>query len=133
MQAERMVMSMTIGQRIKMLRKEKGVSQALIAKALQVSQGAVSQWENDVTVPSSSQIAPLADILGVSVDELFGRPVVISATVNPHLTLEPEELILVGNFRSLNTSGKAALMAALSGLLDNPAFRKDACALSSDA
>ena len=134
MMAERMVIIMTIGQSIKRIRKSKGISQAAIAKALQISQGAVSQWENDITVPSSGQIAPLADLLGVNVDELFGRPVVISTTTpQPHMTLEPEELILVGNFRLLNASGQAAIMATIAGLLDNPAFRQDASTSSSNA
>lgn len=65
---------MRTGERIKLIRKSKGISQALVAKTLGISQAAVSQWENGVTDPSSIQIVPLADLLGVSVDELLGHP-----------------------------------------------------------
>lgn len=127
-------MIMYIGQKIRQLRKARGVSQALIAKTLGITQGAVSQWENGVTAPSSTQLIPLANVLGVGVDELFSQPVVISATTeHPISDLDPEEQILVENFRLLNASGKAALMATIAGLLDNPAFRQDASTSSSNA
>jgi len=123
-----------IGEKIRQIRKERGISQALIAKTLGITQGAISQWENGITAPSSTQIIPLANVLGVNVEELLSRPVVISATTEqPIPQLDPEEQILVENFRLLNASGKAALMATIAGLLDNPAFRQDASTSSSNA
>lgn len=125
---------MQYGERIKHFRKLRGLSQGQIAIRLGITQSAVSQWEKDRTQPDPDQLIALVDLLGVSMDELIGRPVVISATrEHPIPQLDPEEQILVENFRLLNASGKAALMATIAGLLDNPAFRQDTSMSSSNA
>lgn len=64
-------MDMTLGKRIAALRKEKGLKQDALAEALGVSPQAVSKWENDQTCPDISLLPKLADLLGVSVDELL--------------------------------------------------------------
>lgn len=58
---------------IKRLRKEHGYSQQQIAIKLHVTQGAVSQWENGVTVPAADQLVSLADAFGITVDQLLER------------------------------------------------------------
>ncbi len=68
-----MTMSETFGQRIQRLRKQKGLTQEDIAKRITISPQAVSKWENDASSPDITMIGDLADILGVSVDELLGR------------------------------------------------------------
>ena len=62
----------TIGARIARLRKDKGLTQAELAQALGVSQPVVSDYENDVIGLDSARIAQLAQVLGVSADELLG-------------------------------------------------------------
>lgn len=64
-------MNMTIGKRIALLRKEKGLKQEELAEMLGVSGQAVSKWENDQTCPDISLLPQLASILGVTVDELL--------------------------------------------------------------
>lgn len=64
-------MNMTIGKRIALLRKEKGLKQEELAEKLGVSGQAVSKWENDQTCPDISLLPQLASILGVTVDELL--------------------------------------------------------------
>ena len=64
-------MDMTIGKRIAHLRKEKGLTQEDLANAMGVSPQAVSKWENDQTCPDISALPKLAEILGVTVDELL--------------------------------------------------------------
>ncbi len=59
--------------RIKELRKEKGLSQAELAKALFVNQTAVSQWERGATMPSPNMLNTLADYFHVTTDYLLGR------------------------------------------------------------
>ena len=59
--------------RIRDLRKQHGYSQEQLARKLHLTQGAVSQWENGLTVPAADQLAALADIFGISVDEIMGR------------------------------------------------------------
>lgn len=64
-------MDMTIGKRIALLRKEKGLTQEELATHMGVSPQAVSKWENDQTCPDISALPRLARLLGVSVDELL--------------------------------------------------------------
>lgn len=64
-------MAMTIGERIKTLRKAKNISQESLAKALGVSFQAVSKWETNSTAPDIRLIPPIASFFGVSIDELF--------------------------------------------------------------
>lgn len=64
-------MDMTIGKRICLLRKEKGLTQEELASHMGVSPQAVSKWENDQTCPDISALPKLAGLLGVSVDELL--------------------------------------------------------------
>lgn len=58
--------------RLKQLRLESGVSQAEFAKRIGVSQAAVAQWEKGTTTPSSSQLAHVSLVFGVSQDWLSG-------------------------------------------------------------
>lgn len=65
--------SQPLNVRIRELRKKAGYSQQQIAMKLHVTQGAVSQWENGITVPASDQLSALADVFGITVDEILGR------------------------------------------------------------
>ena len=58
---------------LKDLRKKKGISQARLAGLLGVSRSAVSMWEIDKSQPDPDTLVRLSEILGVSLDELFGR------------------------------------------------------------
>ena len=63
----------TFGQRLARLRKKKGLTQEDVANRITISPQAVSKWENDLSSPDILVLSSLADILGVSVDELLGR------------------------------------------------------------
>lgn len=54
-----------------MLRKEKGYTQAELAEKLGVTNKAVSKWETGEAFPETAQLIPLADIFGVTADELL--------------------------------------------------------------
>jgi transcriptional regulator with XRE-family HTH domain len=62
----------TLGARIARLRREKGLTQAELAQRLQVSQPAVSDYENDVIRLPADVVVQIAGILGASTDELLG-------------------------------------------------------------
>lgn len=64
-----------IGDVIKELRKERNISQALLAKNIGVSQKAIDYWERGVNEPKASYIVKLADFFGVSADFLLGRSI----------------------------------------------------------
>lgn len=62
---------MSIGENIRRIREAKGISQYSLAKILNISQQSVDQWERSLTNPRKSNIAKLAKVLNVSIDELF--------------------------------------------------------------
>ncbi len=61
----------TIGQFISALRKANGLTQQEVADRLNVSNKAVSRWERDECAPDISLIPALAELLGVTCDELL--------------------------------------------------------------
>ena len=63
---------MSIGEKIKDLRKKSGMTQSDLANCLCISYQAVSKWECGRTTPDISLIAPLTKIFNVSADELLG-------------------------------------------------------------
>ena len=63
--------STSMGEIISTLRKEKGMTQKDIADKLGITDKAVSKWERDVAFPDTATIPKLAEILGVSVEELM--------------------------------------------------------------
>ena len=64
---------MTLGEKLKMYRTHKGLSQEKIAEMLDVSRQAVTKWEANQTTPSSDNLIALAKLYEVSLDELIGR------------------------------------------------------------
>ena len=63
---------LNFGQKIKKLRTDAGLSQAMLAEHIGVSVQSISNWECNNTMPDISQIVPLASILCVSTDYLLG-------------------------------------------------------------
>lgn len=64
-------MSVDLSEKLKNLRKEKGVSQEKLAQYLNVSFQAVSKWENGNTCPDISLLPDIARFFGITVDELL--------------------------------------------------------------
>lgn len=62
---------MTIGKRLREFRERAGLSQAQLAKVAGVSRNAVSQWEADVTQPSTRRLSAVARALNVPVDRIM--------------------------------------------------------------
>ena len=60
-----------LGEKIKILRRKKNISQEILANYLGVSFQAVSKWETEVAMPDVAMIPAIASFFGVSIDELF--------------------------------------------------------------
>lgn len=56
---------MTMGERIKMLREQRGITQSELAKICNVSDKAVSTWENGRNIPRMGAIQRMADYFGI--------------------------------------------------------------------
>lgn len=61
----------TVGEIISYLRKEKNMTQNDLAEKMNVTDKAVSKWERNLSCPDVNSIPKLAEILGVSVEELL--------------------------------------------------------------
>ena len=63
---------MLIGDKIRLLRKNKNVTQTGLAEALSVSSQSVSKWENHLSAPDITVLPVIARYFGITMDELFG-------------------------------------------------------------
>lgn len=67
------MIEMKLGERIKELRIEKGLSQGALAQQIGVSQKAIDYWERGINEPKATYIIRLADFFDVTADFLLGR------------------------------------------------------------
>lgn len=68
---------MTLAEKLLNLRTDRGLSQGDLAEKLDVSRQSVSKWETGQSVPDLDKIIKLADLFGVTVDDLVreeGQP-----------------------------------------------------------
>ncbi len=89
-------MKLNIGNNIKRLRLAKGLTQEGLAALLNVSAAAISKWEARNTYPDITTLFPLAQILGVSIDELLGYD---------EAATQAEIALLLEEYRRLHTQG----------------------------
>ncbi len=58
---------------LKFLRERANLSVKSVAAEMQVSPQAVGKWERNESMPRAEQLPKLADLLGCTIDTLFGR------------------------------------------------------------
>lgn len=61
------------GKRIAAYRKSAGMTQEELAERLHITPQAVSKWENELSFPEITILPRLAEVLGTSIEKLFGR------------------------------------------------------------
>ena len=62
---------MKLGNKIKQMRISAGMTQEQLAGKLGVSGQSISKWENEISMPDITLLPDIAEIFGVSIDELF--------------------------------------------------------------
>ena len=62
---------MTLGQKIKEIRRKFGLSQEQLAEIMNVSRQAITKWENDGGLPDVTNLQELSKVFGVTVDYLL--------------------------------------------------------------
>ncbi|MNW33996.1 HTH-type transcriptional regulator ImmR [compost metagenome] len=116
---------MSIGNRIKELRKSEGISQAKLAESLGVSPGNVGEWELGRSKPGADALISLSKHFNVSTDYLL-----YSSTSNALLLersssgmeLTSEEMELIAKFRQLSERQKGKIEGHIDAFLgDMPA------------
>ena len=58
---------------IKEFREAAGLSKTELARAMDVDLAAVHRWETGTAMPLAAKLPKLADLLGCSIDALYGR------------------------------------------------------------
>lgn len=101
---------------IKKLREQKGLSQTELAKRVGVTSGMVSFYESGRSYPRMDKIEKLAQVLGVTPQELLTKPSSKSA-----MTID--ELNLVANYRTLNPEGKDVVFKAVSAMVASGMYK----------
>lgn len=61
-----------LGDNIKALRKQKGISQEELASRIHVVRQTISKWEKNLSVPDAAMIQKIAEELDITVNELLG-------------------------------------------------------------
>ncbi|MBQ7312584.1 MAG: helix-turn-helix transcriptional regulator [Clostridia bacterium] len=80
-------MQENIGAKIAELRREHNMKQDELAEMLGVTPQAVSKWENGASMPDISLLPKIAQIFGVTIDDLFG----VNNTPKPDVQMLPAE------------------------------------------
>lgn len=62
---------MTLGEKIKELRKKANISQEELAEKVGVSRQAVTKWESDAGLPDLDNLKSIASLFNISIDELL--------------------------------------------------------------
>ena len=64
-------MAMDIGEKLKQLRQQRGLTQEELADRCELSKGFISQVERDLASPSIATLMDMLECLGVSVSQFF--------------------------------------------------------------
>ena len=102
--------------RLKELRKKKRISQQKLAIDLNVSQAAVSKYEQGLAEPDIRMLKEMAEYFGASIDYMVGR-------TNQNLFLSEisyneQEKELLYSFKKLSSCQREKTLAYIQGMLD---------------
>ena len=88
---------MKFNERLKMLRKELGITQKELAEKIGVGRTTISEYESGKIVPKQDGLISLADVFGVSVDYLTGvsdKPVAVFRTETNTYNMQLDDVLL---------------------------------------
>lgn len=102
--------TMNLAENIANLRKNRSLTQAQLAEALNITAAAVSKWETGAAVPDLDTLVALADYFRVPMDELLGR----TLERNKSVLFCPEEEVEKVALRLMNIYNRQILGVARS-------------------
>ena len=106
---------MTLGEHITLLRKQKGLSQADLGKAVGTSGDIIGRYERDEEKPSIEVVIKIADTLEVSIDYLVGKTKV---------ELDNKLLKKIQDIQKLSAEDKAHVFALMDAFLQSHKAKK---------
>lgn len=98
--------------RVKELRKERGLSQQNVADALGFNKMTISGYERGVRKPHIDTLNNLAIFFDVDIMYLMGRTDIRSHFPKPGFVVSGEERDLINKYRELDETGKALVRLA---------------------
>lgn len=122
---------MTVGEKIKMYRLAKGMTQQDVANVLGVSYQNISQYERGVRTPKMSMVRRIASALSVNAWDIAGVDPSVEVDVTDYVPLEEaftkekRRNELVANFNRLNIAGQLKAVDAVADLAEVPKYRKE--------
>lgn len=99
-----------ICERIRFYREKKGIEQKELAKQLGITGNSISNWETGRSRPDINLIPDICQILGISLNELFGLP-------NPPELFTRSEQSLIESYRSLSEGHQYAVDQMIASLM----------------
>ena len=109
---------MSIGEKIKKLREERGYSQHQLAEVLNVSPGTLSKYENGKMQIPTDIIVNIADVFDVSVDYILDRTAFAFdySTLEGYYVSGVKTQTLISDIISLNKNNRALLSELITAL-----------------
>ena len=102
---------MNFSNNLRYLRKQRGISQDALADKLGYkSFTTIQKWESGVSEPSVSKLKIIANIFGVSMDQMINEDLSDLSQPSSSMQLTEQEERLVGICRSLNEEGRERLV-----------------------
>lgn len=111
---------MSLGEILRELREEKGLSQSQLAEKIGTNQQNISRWESNTNIPNLFECIKLADYYCVSFDTLIGRE--NYATGNVEIKgeiLTGQEQQIISLYRSLDATQQNTALQILSAAFPN--------------
>ena len=103
-----------ISDTIKAIRRRNFLNQTAFANRIGVTQGTVSQWENNLTRPNSEQLRAISEAFNISVDDLL-RGEKMSAPA-PGTPKTKEARLLAKGVDEMPEEQRKAIMSMMTGL-----------------
>lgn len=101
---------MTLGEKLKAARLEKGMTQKEVAKVLRLSHSSISEWENDKHRPDADTIEVLLGLYGLSASDLLGDYTAKSrATIISEMAFDNDALDMISKYILLDNNSKKAV------------------------
>lgn len=95
-------------ERVKALRRERGLSQGALAEKIKSSQKIIDYWETGTTEPKANFIVALADFFGCTTDYILGREDDMG-NVNINSDLSEDEKFILETFRNSSAADRAVI------------------------
>ena len=108
---------MTVGDKIRQLRKEKNLSQADLAYETGITKAAISMYELGARNPKIETLEILADFFNVDMNFLTGRE------THTSIIADDKERLLISQYRALNREGQEKVADYISDLVASGKYK----------